>query len=393
MPPFEFTSVSRIVFGRGQFKRIGELAAEFGRKALIVTNADRTGKLGLLTRLNELLTAHGLTQALFRVDGEPRAEDVDRGVEAARQAQCELLIAVGGGSAIDAGKAIAGLLANGGVALDYMEVVGKGQKITRPAVPWLAVPTTAGTGAEATRNAVIGCPEKHFKASIRSHHLLPRVALVDAELGLHVRPEITARSGMDALTQLIEAYTSTGAEPLTDALALEGVSRAARSLRRAYHRGDDLDAREDMALAALLSGICLSAAGLGAVHGFAAPLGAQFPAPHGAVCAALLPHVLAANIAALRAGAPESPVLARYAAVGRTLAGDASLSQAQALDACGRITRDLVAELSIPRLGQYGITESDIAGLVALARQSSSMRYNPAALSADVLAEVLRRAL
>jgi alcohol dehydrogenase class IV len=283
------------------------------------------------------------------------------------------------------------------MALDYLEVVGKGRKIARPAAQWIAIPTTAGTGAEVTRNAVIACPEKQFKASIRSHHLLPRVALVDAELHVHVRREVTARSGMDALTQLLEAYTSTGAEPLTDALALEGLACAARSLQRAYEHGDDLDAREDMALAALLSGLCLSNAGLGAVHGFAAPLGARFAAPHGAVCAALLPHVLEANTAALQAlsasDARARAVLERYATAGRLLAGNCALAQPDAVRACVARTRRLVAELHIPRLSVFGMTESDVPALVALAQKSSSMRYNPVALSADALAHILRQAL
>lgn len=387
--------MGRVVFGRGRFKQVGELAAEFGHKALVITNADRAGKLGLLERLAGLLGAHGVTQAVFRVEGEPRAEDVDRGTAVAKDAQAEFLIALGGGSALDAAKAVAGLLTNGGAALDYMEVVGRGRKITRPGAPWIAIPTTAGTGAEVTRNAVIACPEKRFKASIRSHHLLPRVALVDAELGLHVRPEITARSGMDALTQLIEAYTSTGAQPLTDALALQGLACAGRSLRRVFHHGEDLDAREDMALAALLSGMCLSNAGLGAVHGCAAPLGARFPAPHGAVCAALLPGVLAANIAALQASTElqAGAALAKYVAVGRVLAGKMGLGPDEALRACVEVTRALVAELKIPRLGAFGVGEKDVADLAAAAGKSNSMRYNPAPLPYETLAGVLRGAL
>jgi len=391
---FEFSTVGRIVFGRGQFKRLGELVAEYGRKALVVTNADRAGKLGLLARLAELLAAQNVAHTVFRLEGEPRAEDVDRGVRAAREAECDALIALGGGSALDAAKAIAGLLTNGGEALDYMEVVGRGRKIARPAAPWVAVPTTAGTGAEVTRNAVIACVEKQFKASIRSHHLLPRVALVDAELGASVRPEITARSGMDALTQLIEAYTSLGATPLTDVLALEGLSRA-RALRRAYHDGQDLEAREDMALAALLSGLCLSNAGLGAVHGFAAPLGARFPAPHGAVCAILLPGVLAANIAALQSATDKGAAasLGRYATVGRLLAPAMAGSLSQELQACVDVTTKLVRELHIPRLAQYGIGVKDIPALVGAAQKSSSMRYNPATLPGEALSAILHGAL
>ncbi len=282
-----------------------------------------------------------------------------------RENGCDMVIGLGGGSAIDCAKAVAGLLTNGGAALDYMEVIGKGQKITKPAAPWFAIPTTAGTGAEATRNAVIGCPEKQFKASIRSELLLPRVAVVDAELGVDVPPGVTASSGMDALCQLIESYTSTGANPMTDALAVKGIELAAGSLARAYRDGHDLEAREAMAMAALLSGICLANAGLGAVHGFAAPLGANFPAPHGTVCAALLPHVIAAN---LREGRGQPELLARYARIGRLMANDARMDEAAAIDACHQVTAALARELRIPPLGQFGLKEDNIPRLVGLAQ-------------------------
>jgi alcohol dehydrogenase class IV len=297
-----------------------------------------------------------------------------------------MLLALGGGSAIDAAKAIAGLATNGGQTVDYMEVVGAGRKITQPALPWMAIPTTAGTGAEATRNAVISHVEKQYKASLRSPHLLPRMALVDAELGLHVRPEITARAGLDALTQLIEAYTSQGANPLTDALALRGIECVARSLRQAYAHGDDLDAREEMALAALLSGICLNNAGLGAVHGFASPLGARFPVPHGVVCGVLLPHVLVANLAELERTRPAGAVWEKYKAVAGIV------NPGSAPQACVAWTKDLVAEFKLPGLAHYGLTEKDIPELVAAAQKSNSMRYNPVALSGEVLAGILRAA-
>ncbi len=213
---------------------------------------------------------------------------------------------------------------------------GTGRKITKAAAPWIAIPTTAGTGAEVTRNAVIGATAQRYKASIRGEQLLARIALVDPELGVSTPPGVTASSGMDALCQCIESYTSKGAQPMTDALALQGISLAGRSLRRAVEEGTNLDAREDMALAALLSGITLTNAGLGAVHGFAAPLGANFPVPHGTVCAALLPHVMSANVDALRAVAADHPTLRRYAAVGRTLAGGTLSSDDEAIDAAIR---------------------------------------------------------
>jgi alcohol dehydrogenase class IV len=386
---FELCSVGRIVFGRGQLSRLGELAAPLGRTALVVAN----GSAELHQRVTELLARAGLRAVIVRQHGEPTVDDVDRALNTARQEGCDFVLGVGGGSAIDLAKAVAGLLTNGGSALDYLEVVGSGKKITRPAAPWIAVPCTAGTGAEATKNAVIGYPPGQFKASLRSEHLLARIALIDPELGVSVLPEITARCGMDALCQLIEAYTSKGAHPMTDALALEGLGRAARSLRRACTNGADVDAREDMALAALLSGIALANAGLGAVHGLAAPLGARCPVPHGAACAALLPHVMAANVAALRVADATHPVLARYATVGRTLTAQSDLDAHAAVDAGIAWARDIARDLHIPPLRHFGLTPTDIPTLVTLAQKASSMRFNPVVLPGETLHAVLGQAL
>lgn len=389
MSNFEFFGVGRVVFGRGEIRRLGGLAAEMGRSAMVVHNGPVRAELG------DTLAVAGVAVTFRRQRGEPTVGDVDEVTAEAREVGCDVVIGMGGGSAIDAAKAVAGLLANGGAAADYMEVVGKGQKITRPAIPWIAVPTTAGTGAEATRNAVIGFPERHFKASIRSELLLPRVALIDPELALEVPPDVTARCGMDALCQCIESYTSTGAGPLTDPLALQGISLAARALPKAYSNGHDLAAREDMALAALISGITLTSAGLGAVHGFAAPLGANFPVPHGTVCAALLPGIIAANIEALRAAAADvrERGLSRYAAVGRALLGGGPASDREAIDACARVTADLARTLGIPPLEKFGLTDARVPDMVQLARKASSMRFNPVVLSDEALAAVLRDAI
>jgi alcohol dehydrogenase class IV len=394
---FDFFSVPRIVFGRGQFARLAELAAPLGRTALVVAN----GPAELFDRLTAHLAAAGIRHVAHLQKGEPTVQNIDAALAVGRNASCTLVIGLGGGSAIDAAKAAAGLLANGGTALDYMEVVGKGQKITRPALPWIAIPTTAGTGAEATRNAVIGYKpdggggaqasgQASFKASLRSELLLPRIALIDPELGVSVPPAVTASSGMDALCQCIEAYTSTGATPMTNPVALEGVRRAARSLKRAYTNGQDLDAREDMALAALFSGIALTNAGLGAVHGFAAPLGASFPVPHGVVCAALLPHVMRANVLALRAA--NSPTLARYTAVSCAML-QRDLPDAAAIDAAIAFIESLARDLRIPRLSQFGFTPAAVPAQVALAQKSNSMRYNPIPLTPETLAQILTAAL
>ena len=390
---FEFCSVGRIVFGRGEFTRVGELAGEMGRSALVVTNAGEPGDGGVVDRLAALLSTASVSCTFIRQRGEPTVEGVDVAVVAAREAACDVVIGFGGGSAVDAAKAVAGLLTNGGSAIDYMEVVGEGRKITKPAAPWIAIPTTAGTGAEVTKNAVVTCEAEHFKASIRSELLLARAVVVDAELGVPVRPDVTARAGMDALCQLIESYTSIRSQPITDALAGKGIELAARSLRRVYADGADVDAREDMAVAALLSGITLTHVGLGAVHGFASPLGANFPIPHGAVCGALLPHVIAANVGALREESAAHPALARYAEIGRTLTGETTLSDNEAIDACVTWLAETACELGIPPLGQFGLTVEDIPQMVALSGKSSSMRYNPVKLSEQVLAQILTRAM
>ena len=393
MHEFEFNSVTRILFGRGSCERIGELAGELGRTAMVIANGGEPGDGGVVDRIGRRLSSSGVRMVFLRQRGEPQVTDVDRGVRRARRESCDLLIGLGGGSAIDAAKAVAGVLANGGSALDYMEVIGEGRKITRRALPWIAVPATAGTGAEVTRNAVIACREKQFKASIRGWQLLASVALVDPELGAGVCPEVTARSGMDAMSQLIESATSNKAQPITDALAIKGISLAARALPRVFHDGNDSEARENMAMAALLSGITLTNAGLGAVHGFAAPLGASFPVPHGAVCAVLLPYVMAANVAALQAESPDHSALKRYAEIGRALVVEAGMGDRAAIEAgVGRV-RELVRELSIPPLSEFGVGAVDVPRLVSLARKSSSMRYNPVVLSDEALTEILAKTL
>jgi alcohol dehydrogenase class IV len=382
--PFEFFGVGRIVFGRGKFALAGELAASLGKKPLVIYNGN-----SVADQLANLMPG----AIVRRQRGEPRVVDVDVAVTEARTANCDCVIGTGGGSAIDAAKAVAGLLSNGGSAVDYMEVVGKGQKITRASVPWMAIPTTAGTGAEATRNAVIGFPEKKFKASIRSELLLPRIALIDPELGVSVPPNVTASSGMDALCQVIESYTSTGASPVTDALALEGIRIASRCLSRAYHNGSDLDAREGMSLAALLSGVTLTSAGLGAVHGFAAPIGANFPVPHGTVCAALLPHIVSANVAALRATPDGSTSLHRYAEVSRQIPFLEDLPDDAAIDGAIRYLFELARELKITPLREFNIATADIPELVSLAKKASSMKFNPVILTDESLGKALTAAI
>ncbi len=293
---FEFATATRIVFGAGTLREIAPAAREMGARALLVTGRS----LERAAPLVAALTKAGVECAPFPIAGEPTVQRVREGVQFAREERCDLVISFGGGSPIDAGKAIAALLANAGDLEDYIEVVGKGRSLTNPSLPFIAVPTTAGTGSEVTRNAVLASREHGVKASLRSPFMLARLAVVDPELTYDLPPAVTASTGLDALTQLIEPYVSSRANPMVDALCVEGMRRAARGLPRAYADGRDTEAREDMSLASLFGGLALANAGLGGVHGFAAAIGGAFDAPHGAVCAALLAHVMDANIRALR---------------------------------------------------------------------------------------------
>lgn len=381
-----FRSAGEIVFGRGTIERIGTIASGLGRRAMVVRGGRHLDASRTISRVETLLGDAGVEPVFHTVRGEPDVEAVDAAAGAAREARCDLVVGLGGGSALDAAKAVAGLLTNEGGALDYMEVVGRGRTIDRPAAPLVAVPTTAGTGTEVTKNAVVTSRERSFKASMRSPHLVPAVALVDPALTDFMPARVTAATGLDALTQLIEAHVTRKANPITDALSLQGVGLAARSLVRAFEDGDDRQARDDMALAALLSGLCLANAGLGAVHGFAAPLGAAFPVPHGVACAALLPHVMAANVEALRATGDGRKTLGRYDRVAAVLGVE---------DADGAVVlaHELVARLGIPPLSRFGIGAGDVDVLVERASQASSMKGNPVTLERGVLARILAQAI
>jgi alcohol dehydrogenase class IV len=296
---------------------------------------------------------------------------------------------MGGGSAIDTGKAIAALLTNRPEPLEYLEVVGAGKPLTSAPAPFVAIPTTAGTGAEVTRNAVLTAEQHHVKVSLRSPLMLPRLAVVDPELTYGLPVAITASTGLDALTQLIEAFVCVRANPLTDAICREGIRRAAHSLRRACEHGDDTEAREDMSLAALLGGLALANAGLGAVHGFAGPIGGMFGGSHGAVCAALLPPVMKANVQALQNRQSDSSALQRYDETACLLLGDGGAKAADGV----RWIEQLCADLEIPPLASYGITPRDFDALVQKASAAGSMKPNPVALTPEELTSILTSAL
>jgi alcohol dehydrogenase class IV len=382
---FEFATAGRIVFGEGAVREVVPAAAALGRRALLVTGAcqDRAAPLAAA------LEAAGVGCAPWAAVGEPTVDLVRQGAQFGRAEGCTLVVAMGGGSALDAGKALAALIANTGDPLDYLEVVGRGQPLEQTPVPFIAIPTTAGAGSEVTRNAVLASPEHRVKASLRHPSMLPRVAVVDPELTLDLPPAVTASTGLDALTQLIEPYVSTRANAMTDLYCLEGMRRAAAALPRVHANPHDREARRDMAWASLLGGLALANAGLGAVHGFAAPVGGMFPAPHGAVCAAVLPHAMRVNVEALRRRNPASQALRRFEEVARLLTGR---PQATAEDGV-RWTAGICRMLEIQPLRAYGIAQNDLPVLVEKAARASSMKGNPIVLTTEELAEIVAGAV
>jgi alcohol dehydrogenase class IV len=379
---FDFATAGRIVAGAGRAAELPGVLAGLGSRVLVCTGANPARHASLLAGL-------GMPAAVFGVAGEPTAELARAGITAAHEHGADVIAAIGGGSVIDLGKAVAMLLANGGDPLDYIEVVGAGRKITRHAAPCVAVPTTAGTGAEVTANAVLAVPGHHLKASLRSPLMIPRVALIDPELTASCPPPVTAASGLDALTQCLEPFVSVRATPLTDGLAREGLRRAAAGLRAAHADGADLAARTDMAMCALLGGMALANAKLGAVHGLAGVIGGTADVPHGMACAALLAPVIGANVRALRSAAPGSPALDKYAEAAQLLTGRPGASVEDGLAWIG----ETVTLLGVPGLAAFGLGPEQAADVAATAMTSSSMQGNPVPLSQDELTAVVLQAL
>lgn len=382
---FDFATATQILFGAGRIRELGDILGPIGRSVLVVTGSSAERAAPAL----ESLAGREIPTRLFHVTGEPTTEIARQGIALARAEECEAIVGIGGGSTLDTGKAIAALLTNGGDPLDYLEVIGAGREITVPSAPFVAIPTTAGTGSEVTRNAVLASKEHSVKVSLRSPLMLPRVALVDPELTHSMPPAVTASTGLDALTQVLEPFVSCLATPMTDGICREGLGRAARSLRRAYEHGDDAAAREDMALVSLFGGLALANAKLGAAHGLAGPLGGMFDAPHGALCARLLPAVMETNVAALRARAPNCAALARYDEVGRILTSRTNVRAEEGV----AWVREVSAVLAVPSLRTYGISESDLEDVAAKARVASSMRGNPIELTREELLQILSAAL
>ena len=378
---FDFATATRIVFGDGSFREAAAQAASLKGRVLLVTGSmpDRADPI-----ISALLDKR-VPYTPFAISGEPTVPAVVEGLQCARKAQCMIVIGFGGGSAMDGAKAIAALMSNPGDPLDYLEVVGRGKPLTRPCAPCICVPTTAGTGSEVTRNAVLVSPEHRVKVSLRSPGMFPLLAVVDPGLTRSLPPLITASTGMDALTQLIEPFVSTGANPLSDAICREGIRRAALWLRPAVVDGSNPEARENMALASLFGGLALTSAGLGAVHGLAAPLGGMSSIPHGIVCACLLPFAIEANVKALRERAKDSPALPRFDEIARLLTGSASARAEEGVD----WIKSMCTELGIPRLSSFGLAAEDLPPVAEKAQKASSMKPNPIRLSVEELTGIL----
>ncbi len=387
--PFNIARLPRIVYGPGAITRLGDLAGTFGANALVVTGArsfqDSPYWEGLLAGFK----ARSVRWEVVRVAGEPSPQLVDDAVTYHRGRHWDVVIGIGGGSALDAAKAIAGLLIPGNSVLDHLEGVGPELPYRGPAVPFIAVPTTAGTGSEATKNAVLSSHgPKGFKKSFRDEKLVAEFALVDPDLLATCPKPVLAANGMDAFTQLLEAYVSSRANPMTDALALSGLEAARDGLLPWYEGTDDpAVCRSRMAYAALLSGIALAQVGLGSVHGLASPLGAYFPIPHGVACGTLVAAATRVNVAALAERDAASPALRKYADVGRLLSRE-RLDDAEAIAALLTHLEDWTRRLNLPRLSAYGIRAEDFARIVANSR-GSSMQTNPIVLTDDEIGRIL----
>ena len=382
---FEFATATRIIFGSGTLSEVGIISKEFGQNALVVIGIENSDA----ERLMDNLSNHQVKGFPFLVQCEPTIEVIQEACLLAAGNKCEMVIGFGGGSAIDTAKAVSVLLANPGDIYDFLEVIGRAKPLHNPSLPVIAIPTTAGTGAEVTRNAVLSSPEHRVKVSLRSPTMLPRLALIDPELTLSLPAEVTASTGLDALTQVIEPFVSNQANPITDALCRSGMEMAARSLRAVYFHGDDLGARQDMCLTSLFGGLALANAKLGAVHGFAGVLGGMFSGPHGAICARLLPFVIAQNVKALRDRDQDSALMGKFDEVGRILTGNRNASAADAVKWIESLTADLV----VPPLSSCGMTEADIPLIVEKSAQASSMKGNPILLNHTELSDILLKAL
>jgi len=380
---FEFYTASKIVFGNNRFYDIKNIAPQYADNYLIVSGGGSIHRSGKMKELEEQLIQAGLAFHHYRgIVDEPGPDDINKGVDIAKSNNCNGVIAIGGGSVIDTGKAISGLMTNEGYIKDYLEGVGIGRKLVNDPAPFIAIPTTAGTGSEVTKNAVITCPVEKYKKSFRHDKLIPDVALVDPVLTLSLPAFNTATSGMDALTQLIESYVSKKAQPIPEALAIYGIGLVAKSLIAAYTDGQNLEARRNMALASLLSGICLANSGLGAVHGIAAALGCHYGISHGLACAILLPYIMEYNMDAQ---------LKKYAEIGRVLTAKSIDDDRQAALEGIEYVKEISKKMNIPSdLKEFSIDQRDLL-LLAQSSRGNSMSGNPVDMRDQDIIDLLKK--
>lgn len=391
IPGFSVARLPEIRFGAGRVHELADVVAQFGHSVLLVTGGRSFVSTAHWTELLAALDARGIRHDWLQVSGEPSPELVDRAVAQFRASGHKAVAAIGGGSVLDAAKAIAGLLPSGDSVMDFLEGIGSGRTYKGPALPFIAVPTTAGTGSEATKNAVLSVQgAQGFKKSFRHDALVAQVAIVDPQLLASCPQGLVAANGMDAFTQLLESYVSANASPFTDALAWSGLQAFGDGFWLAWEPGHARQAEgfSGIAYASLMSGITLAQAGLGSVHGLASPLGAYFPIPHGVVCGTLVAEATALNVRALRSRVPQSSALAKYANVGRLLAGVAQETDEQAIDALVALLHAWTERLQLPRLGEYGVRTEDIGRVIANSR-GGSMRTNPLVLTDEELAQLV----
>ena len=393
LDPFSISLLPKIEFGSGSAAKVPALAASFGKRALLVIGGKSLEASTHWDKLTTGLKQQGMSWEQMRVSGEPSPQLVDEAVAQFKGSDIDVVVGIGGGSVLDAAKAIAGLLQPGNSVMDHLEGVGPELPYIGPSTPFIAVPTTAGTGSEATKNAVLSVHGREgFKKSFRDEKLVPRYAVVDPDLLDTCPPQLIAANGMDALTQLLESLVSTRTNPFTDALALSGLTAARDGLLQWYEQGPRAaEGRAKMAYAALLSGITLAQVGLGSVHGLAAPLGAFFPIPHGVVCGTLVAEATRANIDIMEARDPENPALVKYAQAGRLFRNKTHLEAVGARVFLVHTLTELTRQLNLPALSAYGVAEADLDHIVAHCR-GSSMKTNPIVLTdAEVRSVLLKR--
>lgn len=378
---FQFATASQIIFGKDSVQKVSGLLNELGKRILLVTGKNKD-RAKILTDIISSETE--ITE--FQIVSEPTIEMINDGVQKARQNNCVVVIGFGGGSVVDAAKAIAALVPNKGELLDFLEVIGKGKPLLNKPIPVIAIPTTSGTGAEVTKNSVIKSEEHKVKVSLRSNFMYPDFAVVDPRFMVSMPPEITASTGIDALTHLLETFVSNQSNPFIDMLCREGMKRISTSLEIAYNNGSNMEARENMAMASLLGGMALANVKLGAVHGFAGPVGGMFSAPHGTVCARFLPAVMEMNMDVLK---DQSQSLEKYKKVAKILTGS---NLAIARDGIVWV-ENLIKKLKIPALSAYGISEDYFPELVEKAKNSSSMKGNPVSLNSGQLTWILEKSV